>query len=255
MLKLATDSDLEAIISFCDNDLLGTRICCYCLAYGFERDFLNLWIDESEGSVSTVISKFYDSMIVKTSSESLDEIKEFILMMGYHSLETNYETCKRLMITPDTVKKAYVFSGIAENCAAVNLGEEHYKSLYNLVSKNIPDSFVDSKEAYLSFISDFTFRKHRGLARSKGFVEDSVLVSSVITSAETETSALLSAVASDISVRGKGYGKKTVLTMVNELQCENKKVFVIALNESAESFYVHLGFDFYGEIAFVNNKV
>ena len=43
--------------------------------------------------------------------------------------------------------------------------------------------------------------------------------------------------------------------MVNELQCENKKVFVIALNESAESFYEHLGFDFYGEIAFVNNKV
>ncbi len=254
MLKLAESNDLKSILSFCDGNLLGTRISCYCLAYGFDRDFINIWVDKSEDVIKTVVAKFYDSMTVITSSDNVDEIKEFISMMGFASLETDAIICTKLGFKADSVKKAYVFNGKAENFGAEDLGEEHYKELYNLVSENISGSFINSKEAYLSFISDFTFRKHRSLARCKGFIENDKLFSSVITSAETETCALLSAVASDISVRGKGYGKKTVLSMVDELLKENKKVFVIALNESAESFYEHLGFDIYGEIAFINNS-
>ena len=249
MLKLAESNDLKSIISFCEGNLLGTRIGCYCLAYGFDRDFLNVWIDNCEGEINTVIAKFYDSMTVITSSDNVDEIKEFILMMGFNSLETDVKICNKLSFKADSVKKAYIFDSRAESFGAKNLGEEYYKALYELVCENISGSFVNSKEAYLSFVSDFTFRKRRSLARSKGFTVNDKLVSSVITSAETENSALLSAVASDISVRGKGYGKRTVLSMVDELLKENKMVFVIALNESAESFYEHLGFKFYGEIA------
>lgn len=251
MLKLACEADLNAVTDFCQGDLLGTRIVCYCLAYGFERDFLNVWIDEADGNVTAVIAKFYDSMTLITDSENIDEIKEFVTMTGYGSLEASYDTCLRLGFTADTVKKAYVFDGEAESFGAEELSEEYYKPLYSLVSASIPGSFADSKEAYLSFLSDFTFRKRRGLARCKGIIEGSRLVSSVITAAETPSAALLSAVASDKSVRGGGYGKKTVLTAVNELQLENKKVFVIALNKSAESFYEHIGFKPYGEIAFI----
>jgi hypothetical protein len=249
MLKLATENNLSKILEFCDGDLLGTRIACFCLAYGFDRDFLNVWIEESEGEINTIIAKFYDNMTVVSMSDSVDEIRDFILMIGCKTLETDLHFCSKLGFTADVIKKSYVFTGFAENFGADNLGEENYKELYSLVSKNIPGSFYNSKEAYLSFLSDFTFRKSRGLARSKGFKENRKLVSSVITSAESKTAALLSAVASDNSVRGKGYGKKTVLSMVNELESENKKVFVIALNESAESFYEHIGFEFYKKIA------
>lgn len=251
MLKLATKQDLDAIIDFCDGDLLGTRISCYCLSYGFERDFLGIWIDESDGRISCVISKFYDSVTVVSKSESIYEIRDFINMIGYRNLEMNLGTCQKLGFKASSVKKAYVFTGTTESLGAESLAEEYYRQLYNLVSKNISGSFSDSEEAYLSFLSDFTFRKRRLLARCKGFVENNKLVSSVITAAESDSSALLSAVASDIGVRGKGYGKKTVLTMVDELLKEKKKVFVIALNESAESFYEHIGFSFCEEIAFI----
>ena len=120
----------------------------------------------------------------------------------------------------------------------------YYKKLYNLVSENIPGSFSDNKESYLAFLSDFTYRKRRNLARSKGIILDGKLVSSVITSAEVPGNALISAVASDKSLRGSGLGKKTVLSMVSELESEGKNVYVIALNESAEGFYGHLGFKF-----------
>ena len=251
MLKLATQDDLSNILSFCENDLLGTRIACYCLAYGFEYDFLRVWYDDSSGKIETVLAKFYDAVTLKTESESVDEISDFIRMIGFSTLETNSQTCKKLGMTPSSVKKTYIFNGKAENMGAVSLTEDYYKQLYSLISKNIPDSFVDSKDAYLSFLSDFSYRSRRGLARCKGIIRDSQLVSSVMTSAESKKSALISGVASDKNLRGQGLGRKTVLTMVDELVGEGKKVYVTALNESAEGFYEKIGFVYNEDIAIV----
>ena len=254
MLKAATEKDLEGILEFCDGDLLGTRIGCYCLAYGFERDFLSIWIDDTDGRITTVVSKFYDSITLKSTSEDSDEITGFINMVSYSSLEADADTCRRFGLSADSKKKAYLYKGEAYERTAEDISEENYKALYSLVSENIPGSFKNSKEAYLSFLSDFTFRKRRGLARSKGVISDGKLVSCVITSAETESCALLSAVASDRRVRGMGFGKRTVLSAASELRKENKEVFVIALNESAESFYEHIGFEYYTDICHIERK-
>lgn len=249
MLKLASAQDLESILDFCNGSLLGTRIGCYGLAYGFDRDFLQIWFDENN---NTVIAKFYDSMTLISEADNCEEIGNFIEMIGFRSVEMSDVICDKLGYTADTLKKSYIFKGEAQNFGTDEISEEYYKSLYALVSDNIPGSFDNSKEAYLSFLSDFTFRKHRNLARAKGFVVDETLVSSVITSAETVDYALISAVTSDKKFRGTGLGKKTVLSMIDELTNENKNVFVIALNESAEGFYEYLGFEFCGNIATVN---
>ncbi len=254
MLKAATEKDLEAILEFCDSDLLGTRIGCYCLAYGFDRDFLSIWIDDSDGKISTVIAKFYDSVTLKSSAGDTAEIAGFISMIGYSSLETDAVTCRKFGLSAESRKKAYIYKGETDERTAEDISEENYRALYGLVSENIPGSFENSRESYLSFLSDFTFRKRRGLARSKGIVSDGKLVSCVITSAETENCALLSAVASDKCVRGMGFGKRTVLSAVNELRNENKEVFVIALNQSAESFYEHIGFEYYTAICHIERK-
>ena len=42
--------------------------------------------------------------------------------------------------------------------------------------------------------------------------------------------------------------------MVDELINKNKKVFVIALNESAQGFYEHLGFEYYDDIARIKHN-
>ena len=251
MLKLATKSELDAIIEFCDDDLLGTRIGCYAIAYGFDYDFLNIWYDDSNGKIETVMSKFFDSVTIVSKSDSLKEVAEFVRMIGFKSLQCNFVVCEKLGFNPCETKKTYVFNGEAENMGAENLGEEHYKALYELVSKNIPGSFKNTKDAYLSFLSDITYKKKRGFARCKGIIIDGKLVSSVITAAETNNCALLSAVASDAEMRGKGLGKRTVLTVTDELIKENKKVFVIALNKSAESFYEKIGFSYNDSIAII----
>ncbi len=255
MLKLADKNDLGGIISFCQGDLTGTRIGCYCQCYGFERDFFSLWINETDGEIKGLIAKFYDSITVKVAADcEADEITQFLGMLPYNEIMCSESTAELLGLADCTLKKSYLFRGKAGEYPSENLGEGYYKQLYRLVSDNIPASFKKSDEAYLSWLSDFTFRKRRNLARSRGVTKNGELLSSVITSSETKDSAILSAVATSDSSRGTGIGKSTVLSAVYELQKEEKAVYVIALNKSAEGFYEHIGFKFNEMICFKEGK-
>lgn len=244
MLKLAQERDIDNIINFC-NDLIGTRIACYCLAYGFDKDFFTVWIDDEGGVINAIVAKFYDSCTVKlTAGYEFDELSQFISMVGCNSIMCS----NNLGFSDYDLKKAYVFLGELSDFSSRHLGEEYYKQLYSLISEAIPGSFDNSKEAYLAWLSDFTYRQRRNLARSKGVVQNGELLSCVITSSESHKAAVLSGVACKPTARKSGLGKATVLSVVNELANEGKKAYVIALNESAEGFYEHIGFEYIHDI-------
>lgn len=256
MITSVKNSNIEQIFSFCENSLLGTRITCQLKAYGLERDFLDAWYYYSEdGDISAVITKFEDSVtLISFKNSDLSEIKAFLDMLGFASLCCNEITAKALGYQADTTKNAYIFYGNPESKALNDLTEGYYRSAYELISKNIPDSFDNSNYAYLTFLSDFTFRKKRGFARIKGTLFEGRVASCALTSAETDTAAIISGVACDTELRMKGLGKKTVLALADELSAENKKVYVIALNKSAEGFYEHIGFEITERISFIERK-
>ncbi len=255
-IKSAKNKDIPALSSFCKNSVLGTKIMCQINAYGLERDFLSVWCCTNEDeTILAVICKFEDSMtLVSRAEDNSDDIRIFLDMIGFGSLCCSYETAVKLNYTDFTTKKAYIYKGKYDGEVFGELTEDCYKDCYSFICKNIPDSFADTKEAYLSFLSDFTYRKRRGLARIKGFAEKGVTYSCALTSAETNSSAIISGVACDASYRKSGLGKKTVLSVAEELKSENRNVYVIALNESAEGFYEHIGFEFTENISFIERK-
>lgn len=253
MLKVATDNDLKSILEFCSDDLIGTRIGCYCQCYGFDRDFFSVWLNEADSKIKAAVAKFYDSVTIKCEDDcDFDEIRRFISMLGYSEIMCSQSSCNALNFTDYQTKKAYVFPGNADVYESENPGEEYFKQLYALISEAIPGSFSDDKNAYLSWLSDFTFRKRRGFARAKGIIENGELLSCVMTSSETNFAAILSGVACKSTFRKSGLGKKTVLSATKELLSENKKVYVIALNESAQGFYEHIGFEGIYKICFIS---
>lgn len=255
MLKAANDKDLAGVLEFCDNDLIGTRIACYCLCYGFDKDFFSLWINSDHDKIKAVVAKFYDSVTVKCENScDFDEIGQFISMIGYKEIMCSEQCCRFLTFSNYETKKAYVFRENSGEYLSESLGEEYYKQLYSLISEAIPGSFSNDKEAYLSWLSDFSYRKRRGFGRSKGLIQDGELLSCVMTSSETNTAAILSGVACKSSSRKSGLGKTTVLSAVNELKHENKISYVIALNESAQGFYEHIGFEKLYNICLIKDK-
>lgn len=255
MLKTARITDIAALEAFLGEGIIPLRIRSYIKAYGFDMEFVKFWISETDNKINGVISLFEDSLIFHiASSADVSEITTFISMLDCSTLSCEKDTAIMCGFRLFTEKQGYVFDGNADTYLAENIDEDAIKSAYMLICKSIPDSFTDSKEAFLSFLSDYTYRKRRSLARGKCLKENGNLVSCAFTSAETDSEALLSGVATDLSMRKGGYGKRTVLSLVNELLSLGKTPYVIALNDSAQSFYEHIGFRKDKIIAYINRK-
>ena len=255
MLKRAEITDLPYIRELCRNTIVGTRILCYILAYGFDRDFLEIWIIKEQDKVTGVIVKFYDDVtLLCDKNADLEQLKAFIGMFYFKNLTCSADLSFQLGFKNVTVKKGYRYEGLVADFECDLLQEDDYRNCYKLICKEIPDSFSGEREAYLSFLSDFTFRKRRSLARGVCTHTDGSLSSVALTAAETEDAAIISGVACDRVLQKSGLGKKTVLSLVKLLDDDNKKAYVIALNEKAEGFYEHIGFKEVENIAFIERE-
>lgn len=254
MLKILTDKDLPNLLSFCDGSILGTRIACYALCYGFDKDFLMFWADEDYNCIA---AKFDNSLtVVANDNSDVEELRKFIDIIGADTVTVNEDIAKALNYSEFDTKKGFKYMGNNNpDFSADIVNEADLKEIYTLISKAIPNSFANTKEAYLSFVSDFTYRRRRGFATGKCIHHDEKVVSSAITAAQSKNSALISGVACYEEYRKFGYGKRTVLNLAEELKTNKKEVFVIALNTSAEGFYEHIGFTECGKIAFIKRKV
>lgn len=242
MFKLANEKDKNKIESFCEEFPLGVRIACYINAYGFERDFFKTWYSQTEEEVTAAISSFDGSVtICAKENADFEELEEFLKVVGFQSVCAEQSVFEKLSLNEGTRKSLFRFEGESVSFEEVKNGG-NMKKVYNLISSSIPHAFPENEEAYLHFLSDFTFRERRNLARVKTITKEDKVLSCALTAAETDFAAMISGVACDSTQRGKGIGKKTVLTLAGELKSENKNVYVIALNDSACAFYEKIGF-------------
>ena len=255
MLKIADKSDINELTDFLGNGIISLRILSYFIAYGTEREFVRFFIHYDDNGIQSIISFFEDSALIEATDEAdFGEISSFLSMNSFSVLSCRKEVADSLGFQNYESKQGYVYAGDDKENSAENLKEEHIKEVYNLISESIPGSFEKTKEAYLSFVSDYTFRERRSLARGKCITENGEVVACALTSAETEDKALLSGVAASKLIKGKGYGKKVVISLVNDLLKNNKTPYVIALNDSAKGFYEHIGFKKDSLIAYINRK-
>lgn len=255
MLKRATTEDFKAIKKLCAESVAGLKIICQLTAYGFERDFLEAWVMFDDNELTAALVRFYDDISLVSSEEAdFEQIQAFLGMFYYNSVMCSESLCSKLGMKAYCLKNAYRFNGGINSVSAERLCEDDFCDAYSLISREIPGSFKSDRGAYLSFLSDYTFRERRLLARGVCTHCDGKLSSVAITAAETERRALISGVACDGTLQKRGLGKKTVLSLVSLLKNEGKESYVIALNESAEGFYEHIGFGFTEKIAFFERK-
>ena len=257
MLKFADCNDANNIKAFLGNGIIPLRICSYMTAYGFDKDFVKFWISrcDDNNEINGVIALFENSLLLHINNQiEASEIVSFISMLQFGTLSCEKETALICGFSVYEEKQGFIFEDDTDECSADDIDEDIIKNAYQLICESIPGSFTNSKNAYLSFLSDYTYRKRRNLARGKCIKENNSLVSCAFTSAETNNEALLSGVATDKNLRKGGYGKRTVLSLVHELLSENKTAYVIALNDSAINFYEHIGFKKDKIIAYINRK-
>ena len=241
MIRLCKRDDSAALSAFCGNSLLG----CYVLSrfgcYGNDYDFCRCYVDAADGFVKTALCVLDGAAVLLTGGATdFEELALCLPVLGVKTLMCNLHAAANLPFPAVQQKTAFCLQTAAEHADAD--ADAPMRDVYRLIATAIPGSFSNSEDAYLRFLSDFTFRKNRGRARLRALMQNGALCACALTAAECDGAAVLSGVACREDCRGHGYGKTVVCALAHALQQEQKTVHVIAMNNSACGFYRALGF-------------
>ncbi len=174
-----------------------------------------------------------------------------ISALGFKSILTTSETAEKCGIANFETKPILYCKNISGTVETSTAEVPDMKAVYELFCSCFPSSYIRNKDSYLSWLSDFTFRRNRSLARIEMAFCGSKIVAAALTSAECENGAVISSVACDKEFRLNGFGKAVSLSLAQKLQAENKNVFVIAENNELSAFYKKIGFKDCGFAAYI----
>lgn len=240
MLRFAQNGDENSLLPCLEADAFAAKAGGLIRAYGCGGRIIDVWYGGEKDDASCVIVRL-DGNVSLWCNENCDfeETAEFLQFIGYERIFCDSAVMKKLGLTLSRSCAVMKCGGI-EPCGEVEEIGENIREMYDLICECIPGSFTE--EGYMPFLSDFTYRRRRGLARAKCICEDGKIVACALVSSYTNKDAVISGVACNPLCRGKGYAKRVVSALVNELLAENKNVYVFVLDSKARGFYEKIGF-------------
>lgn len=245
MVRLISDGRISAALGFCSGDPIGARVGAFLRAYRTDYDFALFWEQVTDERITAVIGKTDGNMTVCASEAAdFDEISEFVKVIGYQTLFSHSFLLNKLKI--ENVQGDILRLEELKEPTAKAEDFAEAKELYLL---GVSSGCDNSKEAYLPWLSDFTFRQKRNMLRAVGFKdENGRLVSCAATSAETKTDAIISAVATEEGYRKRGLAKDCVLSLSHILKKERKdNIYLMTKSKKLTNYYEKLGFVKIGE--------
>lgn len=102
--------------------------------------------------------------------------------------------------------------------------------------------FGDEMPPFSPWYVDVSHRMRHGCCRIAGFREHDGPAACAMTTSECAGAAIIGAVATLPSCRGKGYASASVLTLARTLMSEGRIVYLSPKNEAAHRLYAHIGF-------------
>lgn len=224
-------NDLRKIIYV--KNIYACKIACLLESYGLQYDFAEFWIQYENDMPVTAISKFYGDMTVyATAQTDFDELKEFFMITGFSSV-----LCER-EIFPDSYS-GIVMEKISENADVKAEVNPNLSEVYRLLESCKSDNF--EVPSYKDFILDMSHKIRHETALCVGVREGEKLVATAMTVAQSETCAIIGAVATDENYRYSGYGKKCVQALCHLLN--GRKIFIMRDESENECFYKSMGFE------------
>lgn len=244
MLRLTADERIDAVLRFCSGDPIGARVGAYLAAYRNDMPFALFWEQVENEEITAAVGKIDGDMTVFAAENAdFSELSDFVRVIGFNTLFSQAQALRKLGF--DCVHGDIMnFSGEGRRDERAKFGVEP-AALYGLLcSVNRPEAVGE----YLPWLSDFTFRERRNMLRAVGIYENGRLASCALTSAETESDAVISGVATEIESRGKGLAKGCVRTLISKLKTLGKKnIFVMTDEPRLSEYYERLGFERSGE--------
>lgn len=249
MIKAVEKGD-EAFAEFCRRDVFGTRIACLYSCYSTDYDFVKFWKQtDGEGRIIAAISRLDGDVTLCTGGEALDEVDEFLNIVGFRTVQCERSAARRM-----------------KREAAINGFVVEYKKNENQIAEIFPDSDFRPKEVYdiikgagligvgeyLPWLSDITFRMNRGCAEVMTACDGEKAVACAMKLFITEAAVLLGGVATLPEYRSRGLAGSLV-TQLAESE-KGKRAELLCKNDSIVEFYKSIGFYVKNEWSIINGQ-
>ena len=249
MIKIASgDFNISSLLkALTKGNPFGTRIYSLYNCYDYNLPFVDFWIQEKDNICVSAIGRMGTQFIVQLSDLSdLEEISSFLRVAGATTVLSDNKYKLELFTDKTATGAVLKFFGNPYEI------KEEYK-LYTPTIKEAYDLLVLCKEEgfeapdFDSFNLDISHKLRHKAIRMIGYKQNGELKSVAMTVAETETDAVLGAIASHPDYRNKGYGSLMVKVLTNELLRENKNVYLHRSIDKNISFYSNLGYKVQGK--------
>ncbi len=243
MIKLVDEKLVDRYLSYCSDNPFGIRMAAALKSYGTDCRFADFWLVYDEENVVGAVSKLDDDLTLCADIVT-DELCAFIFTIGGHTLTAERSVLEEMGIDSFSCEGAIMRYIGAENIE-VCLPIDTSPSIMG-VCKLLCDCEGDSiKVGQLDrFYTDLALRVRRGTAICYAYEDKGVAVASAV----TDYGAVVGGVAVRENERRSGVGSSLVKRLVSDLP-QDKKIYLLRLENENESFYKGLGFDNVGSWA------
>lgn len=219
--------------------------------YGFNTSFAMFWIQEFNGKITAAVSKVDSHVTVAAEKDfNSQELNEFLKVIGFSSLLGEKWVLEDLGFKISEKGIIMKYSPLAmtdENNEPMAFAcEPPYRKIYNLLKE--PDAFGESIPAYEDWLCDLSARVRNNCARVLFREKEDKCISCGMFTFESDSGAVIGAVATHKDFRSKGYASDIVKELCTAAKAENKDVFLMCRDDKV-SFYKKLEFEITGEFS------
>ncbi len=220
-------------------DPWACRIRCLYDSYSSYDSIARFYLQRNEKDSTAVLSEYGGSITVYAKkSADIDEIRSFINLRGCGSVQGNADQlCKNggiILKLSDRQKLYRSDRPDIEYC----MSEPDYKGIYKLMCRCEDKDFT--APSYEDFVVELSHRHRHSTAKFCCIISDDKIVSFSMTSALSDSCAVIGSVCTLPSYRKKGYAGKCISKLIKSL--DKREIFVIRPVNKNESFYSKLGF-------------
>ncbi len=236
MIRIAKAEDLAFLHPESE---AAVRIMGLVAAYGTDQPFIRLWCDSERRAFISLMDGY--AVLEAADDADFEELAVFLDMQTeITGIRTSLKTARKINVfTGWTIQHESVMtSGPDLKAPDLKPAQLTPREVYPLLQK----CFDDGLPPFESWYVDVSHRIRHGCCRVIGFRHDGFPVSCAMTISECRSAAIIGAVATIESGRGRGYASANVLTLTHHLIQEGKKVLLSPKNWNAHQLYLRLGF-------------
>ena len=249
MIIKCNHSDLERIKNYIGNDYAS---CLYLymdlIQYGPESEYTRTWIQEQEGSITSIILCYHTAMHIYAHNSFntqevvnlVDELrpsqicaaKPTILPLAQPLSSINYD--RELGYVGKLESTNYPNSTIIQK-ATIDDVDDISLLLYN-------DEGIGASYSLEDLKAQFRERLTQGFVRSYIIKDGDRIVAHLGTGAEVGSVSIITYVITDSKYRGRGYAKMLYQAASNDLQKEGKEIYAVYYTDNAIKLHHSVGF-------------